>query len=113
MEYYVCMVDFMGWVGDLSKVLEFVRVMLERFNFDVWVVFFSFCRLYGNVDIVSEVVDEFFKLNVDKRFGVYIVLFNVLVFVGKWEKVSEIRDVMKVRKIFKNIGCSWISVEKF
>ncbi|CAN7133585.1 unnamed protein product [Brassica rapa subsp. narinosa] len=112
MEHYACMVDLMGRAGDLSKALEFVRAMPERPNSDVWAALLSSCRLHGNVDIASEAADELFKLNADKRPGAYIALSNVLASAGKWEKVSEIRDVMKARKIPKNIGRSWISAEK-
>ncbi|KAF8053849.1 hypothetical protein N665_1371s0020 [Sinapis alba] len=112
MEHYACMVDLMGRAGELSEALEFVREMPERPNSDVWAALLSSCRLHGNVDIASIAADELFKLNADKRPGAYIALSNVLASAGKWENVSEIRDVMKARKIPKNIGRSWISEEK-
>ncbi|CDY68354.1 BnaAnng27020D [Brassica napus] len=112
MEHYACMVDLMGRAGDLSKAFEFVRAMPERPNSDVWAALLSSCRLHGNVDIASVAASELFKLNADKRPGAYIALSNVLASAGKWEKVSEIRDVMKARKIPKNIGRSWISADK-
>ncbi|KAJ0233708.1 Pentatricopeptide repeat-containing protein [Hirschfeldia incana] len=112
MEHYACMVDLMGRAGDLSRALEFVRAMPERPNSDVWAALLSSCRLHGDVDIASVAASELFKLNADKRPGAYIALSNVLASAGRWEKVSEVRDVMKARKIPKNIGRSWISGEK-
>ncbi|KAG2318878.1 hypothetical protein Bca4012_054850 [Brassica carinata] len=112
MEHYACMVDLMGRAGDLSEALEFVRAIPERPNSDVWAALLSSCRLHGDVDIASVAASELFKLNADKRPGAYIALSNVLASAGKWEKVCEIRDVMKARKIPKNIGRSWISAEK-
>ncbi|ESQ33985.1 hypothetical protein EUTSA_v10009590mg [Eutrema salsugineum] len=112
MEHYACMVDLMGRAGDLNKALEFVRAMPERPDSDVWAALLSSCRLHGDVDLARIAANELFKLNADKRPGAYIALSNVLASAGKWENVSEIRDVMKARKIPKNIGRSWIGVEK-
>ncbi|KAL1208445.1 Pentatricopeptide repeat-containing protein [Cardamine amara subsp. amara] len=109
MEHYACMVDLMGRAGDLNKALEFVRAIPERPNSDVWAALLSSCRLHGNVDLASIAANELFKLNADKRPGAYIALSNVLASAGKWENVSKIREVMKARKIAKNIGRSWTS----
>uniref|UniRef100_A0A1J3JT30 Pentatricopeptide repeat-containing protein, mitochondrial n=1 Tax=Noccaea caerulescens TaxID=107243 RepID=A0A1J3JT30_NOCCA len=111
MEHYACMVDLMGRAGDLYKALEFVKAMPERPNSDVWAALLSSCRVHGNVDLASIAANELFKLNADKRPGAYIALSNVLASAGKWENVSEIREVMKARKIPKSIGRSWISGE--
>ncbi|CAA7028729.1 unnamed protein product [Microthlaspi erraticum] len=111
MEHYACMVDLMGRAGDLRKALEFVRAMPERPNSDVWAALLSSCRVHGDVDLASIAANELFKLNADKRPGAYIALSNVLASAGKWENVSEIRQVMKARKIPKTIGRSWIGAE--
>lgn len=69
--------------------------MSEKFNLDVWVVLLSLCRLYGELEMVSIVVDEFFKLCVNGRFGFYVGLLNVLVVFGRWDCVNEVRELMK------------------
>ncbi|KFK44737.1 hypothetical protein AALP_AA1G296400 [Arabis alpina] len=112
MEHYACMVDLIGRAGDLNKAFEFVRAMPQRPNSDVWTALLSSCQLHGDVDLASIAANELFKLNADKRPGAYLALSNVLASAGKWEKVSEVRELMKARKISKNIGRSWISAEK-
>lgn len=109
MEHYACMVDLMGRAGELNKAFEFVRAMPERHNSDVWAALLSSCNLHGNVDLASIAASELFKLNADKRPGAYLALSNVYASNDKWDNVSKIREVMKVRRITKNIGRSWTS----
>ncbi|XP_010478246.1 PREDICTED: pentatricopeptide repeat-containing protein At1g28690, mitochondrial isoform X2 [Camelina sativa] len=107
MEHYACMVDLMGRAGELTKAFEFVRTMPERHNSDVWAALLSSCNLHGNVDLASIAASELFKLNADKRPGAYLALSNVYASNDRWDNVSKIREVMKARKISKNIGRSW------
>jgi len=54
---------------------------------------------------------NFFKLNADGRPGAYVALSNTLAAAGKWDNVSELRDVMKVKGISKDTGYSWVGTD--
>ena len=111
MEHYACMVDLLGRAGRLNQAWEFVMRMPERPNSDVWAVLLSSCRLYGNIEMVKLAANELFKLNADGRPGAYVALSNTLAAAGKWDSVSELREIMKERGISKDTGCSWVGAD--
>lgn len=50
------MVDILGRSGELKEVEEFIESMFVKFNELVWLVLFSVCRMYYDVDRVEKVV---------------------------------------------------------
>ncbi|CAL0309291.1 unnamed protein product [Lupinus luteus] len=111
MEHYACMVDLLGRAGKLNKALEFVMGMPERPNSDVWAALISSCRLHGNTEMAKLAAHELFKLNANERPGAYVALSNTLAAAGKWDSVSELREIMKERGISKDTGCSWVGAD--
>ncbi|KAL4285865.1 hypothetical protein AHAS_Ahas19G0028900 [Arachis hypogaea] len=111
MEHYACMVDMLGRAGRLNQAWEFVMRMPEKPNSDVWAALLSSCRLHGNVEMAKLAADELFKLNSDGRPGAYVALSNTLADAGKWDSVSELREIMKERGISKNTACSWVGAD--
>ncbi|CAK8530668.1 unnamed protein product [Lathyrus sativus] len=108
MEHYACMVDLLGRAGKLNQAWEFVTRMPERPNSDVWAALLSSCRLHGNIEMAKSSANELFKLNASGRPGAYVALSNTLADAGKWESVSELREVMKQRGISKDTASSWV-----
>ncbi|CAJ2658885.1 unnamed protein product [Trifolium pratense] len=108
MEHYACMVDLLGRAGRLDQAWEFVTRMPQRPNSDVWAALLSSCRLHGNIEMAKLAAKELFKLNATGRPGAYVALSNTLAGAGKWDSVSELREVMKERGISKDIAWSWV-----
>lgn len=108
MEHYACMVDLFGRAGSLKQAWEFVIGMPEKPNSDVWATLLSSCRLHGDVEVASIAANELFKLNANDRPGAYVALSNTLAAAGKWDGVSELREIMKAKGISKHTGCSWV-----
>ncbi|GJY86009.1 pentatricopeptide repeat-containing protein [Tanacetum coccineum] len=84
MEHYACMVDLLGRAGRLNEGFSFVMSMPEKPNSDVWAALLSSCRLHGDVEMANA---------------------------GRWDRVSDIRELMKTRNISKNSGSSWIGTD--
>ncbi|XP_028064318.1 pentatricopeptide repeat-containing protein At1g28690, mitochondrial-like [Camellia sinensis] len=110
MEHYACMVDLLGRAGSLYQAWEFVMAMPEKPNSDVWAALLSACRQHDDVEIASIVSNEIFKLSHDDRPGAYIALSNTLAAAGKWDSVSELRELMKVRGVSKDTCFSWVGI---
>lgn len=108
MEHYACMVDLLGRSGSLNEALQFVINMPEKPNSDVWAALLSSGRLHGDVEITDLAAKELFNLGGDSRPGAYVALSNTLAEVGKWDSVSELRELMKLRGISKGTGFSWV-----
>lgn len=111
MEHYACMVDLLGRAGRLHEAWDFVMRMPERPNSDVWAALLSSCRLHGNLEMAKVAANELFKLNTDGRPGAYVALSNTLAAAGKWNGVSELREIMKKRGISKETALSWVGVD--
>ena len=111
MEHYACMVDLLGRAGMLNQAWEFVMRMPERPNLDVWAALLSSCRLHGNLEMAKLAANELFKLNATGRPGAYVALSNTLAAAGKWESVTELREIMKERGISKDTGRSWVGAD--
>jgi len=111
MEHHACMVDLLGRAGRLNQALEFVMRMPERPNSDVWSALLSSCRLHGNIEMAKSAANELFKLNATGRPGAYVALSNTLADAGKWESVTELREIMKERGISKDTGRSWVGAD--
>ncbi|GJS77927.1 pentatricopeptide repeat-containing protein [Tanacetum coccineum] len=84
---------------------------LKKPNSDVWAALLSSCRLHGDVEMASIAANELFKLSRDSRPGAYVALSNALADAGRWDRVSDIRELMKTRNISKNSGSSWIGTD--
>lgn len=108
MEHYACMVDLLGRAGDLNQAMKFVMDMPEKPNSDVWAALLSSSRLHGDVEMADFAAKELFKLNNETRPGAYVALSNTLAAAGRWDNVSEVRELMKTRGILKGTGFSWI-----
>ncbi|XP_074272336.1 pentatricopeptide repeat-containing protein At1g28690, mitochondrial-like [Silene latifolia] len=111
MEHYACMVDLLGRSGRLEQAWEFVMKMPEIPNSDVWAALLSSARLQGEMEMAGVAADELFKLGADSRPGSYMALSNSLAEAGKWDRVDEVREMMKLRKISKDTGFSWTGVD--
>ncbi|KAF8033509.1 hypothetical protein BT93_D2189 [Corymbia citriodora subsp. variegata] len=108
MEHYACMVDLLGRAGSLNRAWEFVMKMPEKPNSDVWAALLSSCRLHGDIEMASVAANELFKLNAEGRPGAYVALSNTLAHAGKWDSVTELRELMKARGISKDTACSCV-----
>ncbi|KAJ0083046.1 hypothetical protein Patl1_10570 [Pistacia atlantica] len=111
MEHYACIVDLLGRAGSLELALEIVLKMPEKPNSDVWVALLSSCRLHGDIEMAKIAANEIFKLNANDRPGAYVALSNTFAAAGKWDSVTELREVMKLRGILKDTACSWVGSE--
>ncbi|XVF87363.1 hypothetical protein PTKIN_Ptkin18bG0114200 [Pterospermum kingtungense] len=111
MEHYACMVDLLGRAGRLDLAWQLVIGMPEKPNSDVWAALLSSCRLHGDVQMASIAANELFKLNAESRPGAFVALSNTLAAAGKWDGVSELREMMKVRGISKNAASSWVATD--
>ncbi|KAL2244389.1 pentatricopeptide repeat-containing protein At1g28690, mitochondrial [Sesamum indicum] len=111
MEHYACMVDLLGRAGSLNQALEFVMQMPEKPNSDVWAALLSSCRLHGDVELAKIAADELFKISNESRPGAYVALSNTLAEAGRWDSVSQLRELMKVRGISKGTGFTWVGTD--
>ncbi|XP_058747595.1 putative pentatricopeptide repeat-containing protein At3g49142 [Vicia villosa] len=104
-EHYACLVDLLGRAGCVDEAYNFIKQMPIEPNERVWGTLLSSCRVYLNMDIGLLAADNLLQLAPEQS-GYYVLLSNIYAKAGRWKEVTEIRSVMKRRKIRKTPGIS-------
>ncbi|KAJ0966035.1 hypothetical protein J5N97_027173 [Dioscorea zingiberensis] len=112
MEHYACMVYLLGRMGYLQEAYNFIKKIPDKPNSDVWAALLASSRLHGHLKLADIAANEVFKLSRYGRPGAYLALSNTLAAAGKWEDVSDVRELMRERGVSKDAGCSWVGTDK-
>ncbi|KAL2339790.1 hypothetical protein Fmac_007730 [Flemingia macrophylla] len=110
LEHYSCMVDLLGRVGRLEEAWRFIESMPVKPDSSVWGALLGACGKHGNVEMGEEVAERLFKLEPDNP-GNYVLLSNIYTRHGMLEEADEVRRLMGINGVRKEIGCSWIDVK--
>ncbi|KAL2500169.1 Pentatricopeptide repeat-containing protein [Abeliophyllum distichum] len=104
-EHYGCMADLLGRAGRLLEAEELIKGMVWKADVVVWGALLSACKEYGNIAVAERVVKEILVLDPDNH-GAYVVLSNMYAEAGRWQDVSQKRNVMKEGSLKKTPGLS-------
>ncbi|KAK3212246.1 hypothetical protein Dsin_016952 [Dipteronia sinensis] len=111
LEHYSCMVDLLGRSGQVSEALELIRQMPFEADDVIWRTLLSICcDTHGNIEVAEIAATALFQLDPQDSSS-FILLSNIYADAGMWNKVSDIRRMMKQNKLKKEPGCSWIEVK--
>ncbi|KAJ8623421.1 hypothetical protein MRB53_031950 [Persea americana] len=108
-EHYCIMVDLLGRKGQLAKAAELIQGMPILANPHVWGALLGACHIHGNVELGEFAAENLFKVD-PSHGGYYVLLSNIYAVNGKWDKVAEVRSLMKERGVRCTAGCSSIEV---
>ncbi|KAL3518923.1 hypothetical protein ACH5RR_021512 [Cinchona calisaya] len=110
-EHYACMVDLLGRAGHLGEAMDMINNMPVEADAVVWGSFMGACRNHMNLDLAEEAAKKLLQLE-PQNAGPYVLLSNIFASKGKWGDVAKLRKNMRLRKVSRSPGCSWIEVEK-
>lgn len=108
-EHYSCMVDVLSRGGRLAEAHNFIHQMPVKPSAAAWGALLGACRIYKNVELGRIAALRLFEIEPDNP-GNYVLLFNILVTAKQWGEASEVRKLMRDKRIRKVPGCSWIRV---
>ncbi|PPR91397.1 hypothetical protein GOBAR_AA29285 [Gossypium barbadense] len=106
-EHYGCLVDILCRAGCLEEAKDIIEEMPMRPNKVIWMTLLSGARNHRNTKIGEYAAQHLIELAPETTGG-YVVLSNMYAVAGEWEKVSEVREMMKKRGLRKDPGCSSI-----
>ncbi|TYJ27567.1 hypothetical protein E1A91_A07G195800v1 [Gossypium mustelinum] len=106
-EHYGCLVDILCRAGCLVEAKDIIEEMPMRPNKVIWMTLLSGARNHRNTKIGEYAAQHLIELAPETTGG-YVVLSNMYAVAGEWEKVSEVREMMKKRGLRKDPGCSSI-----
>lgn len=108
--HYGCMVDLLGRVGLLDQAYNLVLSMSIPPDAKLWRTLLGACRIHGHVTLGERVIEHLIELKALEA-GDYILLLNIYSSVGDWEKVLELRKLMKEKAIQTTPGCSTVELK--
>lgn len=108
--HYTCMVDLLGRAGQLSEAEALVESMPVEPDSVIWEALLGACRIHRSIEVAERVAKRLFQLDVHKP-GAYVVLSNLYASHCRWDKVEEIRELMKAQGMSKEPGISWIQIK--
>ncbi|KAJ7968643.1 Pentatricopeptide repeat-containing protein [Quillaja saponaria] len=109
-EHYACMIDLLGRAGKLDEAMKLVNKMPFEANGSVWGALLGAARIHKNVELGERAAEMLFILEPEKS-GTHVLLANIYAAAGMWENVAKTRIFMRVSKVKKEPGISWIEVK--
>lgn len=110
LEHYACYIDLLARAGNVEEALEVVRTMPVQPNGLIWGALLGACLVHSRADLAPYVARKLVNADPTNSAG-YVMLSNAYAFDKRWSKIGELRGLMKVSKVRKQPGCSWISVD--
>ncbi|GAV60085.1 PPR domain-containing protein/PPR_2 domain-containing protein/PPR_3 domain-containing protein [Cephalotus follicularis] len=110
LEHYACIVDLIGRCGQVNEALKLIQEMPFEADSVIWRTLLSICKIHGNVEVAEQAASSILQLEPEDS-SAYILLSNIYSNAGLWEKVSDMRKIMRYNRLKKEPGCSWIEVK--
>ncbi|PKI64231.1 pentatricopeptide repeat-containing protein At2g29760, chloroplastic-like [Punica granatum] len=106
-EHFGCLVDLLCRAGRIKEAKNVIDGMPMKPNKIIWMSLLSGSRIQGNISIGEYAAHKLIEI-APETISCYILLSNMYAAAGHWEKVSQVREMMKSKGISKDPGCSSI-----
>ncbi|CAL9769947.1 unnamed protein product [Musa acuminata subsp. burmannicoides] len=104
--HFGCMVDLLGRAGLLDHAYELIaKEKAVDLDSTTWRTLLGACRIHGHAQLGEHVIGHLIELKAQQA-GDYVLLLNTYASAGNWEKVAEVRKLMKDKGIQTSPGCS-------
>ena len=110
-EQHACVVDLLARGGQIDDAFSFVNNMPVDANANIWGTLLGACRTHHKAELGRIAADHLFQLEAD-NIGNYVVMSNLYAAEARWDRVTEVRRLMRTRDLKKPAGCSWIEIER-
>lgn len=110
LEHYGCMVDLYGRAGHLAEALNIINNMPMKPHSGAWGALLNACRMHKNVELGELASRKLVELET-KNHGAYVLMSNIYADFKNWDRVSNVRHIMKAKGVKKLPGCSVIEVD--
>lgn len=109
LEHYTCIVGLLSKAGLLDEAEKFMRSTPVKWDVVAWHTLLNASRVHQNYGFGRRIAE--YVLHMDPNdVGTYILLSNMYAKEKRWDGVSKIRKLMKVRKVKKEPGSSWTEI---
>ncbi|KAJ0972613.1 hypothetical protein J5N97_020572 [Dioscorea zingiberensis] len=108
-KHYACMVDLLARAGHVDEAHKLIKSMAIQPGIAVWVALLSGCHNHKKLELGDCVAGKVLELNPDDL-GIYVLVSNIYAAAKKWDKVVEVRRLMKKLGMKKVPGYSLVEV---
>lgn len=105
--HYGCVVDLMGRAGMVDEAYNLINSMKVKPDATIWRTLLGACRIHCQADLGEQVIERLIEHKAEEA-GDYVLLLNIYSSLGDWDKVINVRKMMKERGIQTNPACSTI-----
>lgn len=109
MEHFGCVVNLLSRCGNLDEALRVILTMPCDPDAHIIGSLLSTCVKNNETELAEYISEHLLQLEPDNP-GNYVALSNAYAASGRWNEVSQVRDIMKEKGLRKNPGCSWIQI---
>ncbi|CAJ1952337.1 unnamed protein product [Sphenostylis stenocarpa] len=108
-EHYGCVVDLLGRAGLLEDAKEVIGMMPISPDAAMWRSLLTACLVHGNLSMAQIAGKKLIELEPNDD-GVFMLLWNMYCVANMWKEASEIRKLMRERRVRKRPGCSMVNL---
>ncbi|XP_073009792.1 pentatricopeptide repeat-containing protein At2g41080 [Typha latifolia] len=108
--HYTCMVDLLGRSGCLDEAEALIMSMPVTADGVIWKTLLSACKIHRNAEMAERVAEHVFRLDPQDSAS-YVLLSNIHATGQRWNDVSEVRRVMREKRVRKEPGISWVELK--
>lgn len=105
-EHYGCYVDLLGRAGHLERAFELVKTMPIEPDVVIWRALLSACRTHRDVSLGERIMNHVKQLGPSGQ----VLISSLYAYMGKWESVIQMRELMVERRNKSELGYSWIEI---
>ncbi|XP_065857865.1 putative pentatricopeptide repeat-containing protein At5g47460 [Euphorbia lathyris] len=110
-EHCCSMVRLMGQKGQALEATKMIYELAFGSCGVVWRALLGACGTCRNLKVAKIAAAKVIQLEGDDDY-VYVMMSNILASYGRWREVSKVRKIMHDRGMRKEVGCSWIEVQR-
>ncbi|KAJ7981362.1 Pentatricopeptide repeat [Quillaja saponaria] len=108
-QHYSCVVDLLGRAGYLDQAYDFIIKMPIEPGVSVWGALLSACKIHRRIMLGEYAAEKLFTLD-PYNTGHYVQLSNLYASARMWDRVANIRVLMREKGLSKDLGYSLIEI---
>ncbi|KAA0038433.1 hypothetical protein IC582_003700 [Cucumis melo] len=106
LEHYGVMVDLYSRAGFLEEAYSLIVTMPIEPDVVTWRTLLSGCKIYKNHKLAEVAIANMSHC----KSGDYVLLSNIYCSLNRWEEAETVRKMMKINRVRKKRGKSWIEL---